>query len=301
MPREAAVQSMLEYTVQFESLLYEFLGKDYGGVCPDRAPYPRGASLIEDGHFIPFRLAGSTLYQEAKMKLSEIDAVASNVFAATPGKNSFDWIRQAVEWIDSLNQSFSRSASGKFTLELEEANNLLTSAEAVFLDVSDDLKQTLGQHGILISANKEGKLTVKSKKKGAQYATGTTIIRWCPILFDALKSDWSRCQRWSEKFRSLAQDYKTFQDTYGGDVTEESVMKCHVFLQVGLVAGKDIPLLYCFSIVFSHPRVDCPISGDVRYAARSGMPCCCSPRFNGIIYKHLCELPGKLSKSALVA
>ena len=238
MPREAAVQSMLEYSVQFESLLHEFLGKDYGGKYADRAPYPRGASLIEDGHFIPFRLAGSLLYQEGKFKLSEIDRVANNVFAATPGKTSFDWIRKAVGWIDTLNGSFSRNSVGKLNLRLEEAEGLLATGEAVLFDVSDDLKQTLSQHGIFISANKEGKLTVKSKKKGAQYAVGTTIIRWCPILYDALKSDLARCQRWSEKFRSLAEEYKTFQETYGGDVTEESVIKCHIFLQVRLVSSE---------------------------------------------------------------
>ena len=246
MPREAAVQSMLEYTAQFESLLHGYLGKDYGGAYPDRAPFPRGASLVEDGYFIPFRLVGSRLYEEAKMKLSEIDRVVSNVFASTPGKKSFDWIRKAVEWIDSLNESFSKNSLGKLNLKMEDATNLLSTAETVLLDVSDDLRQTLSHHGILISANKEGKLTVKSKKKGAQYAIGTTIIRWCPILHDALKADLSRSQRWSEKFRSLAQEYKEFQDTYGGDVTDESVMRCHMFLQVSHGFCKAGPLTFVF-------------------------------------------------------
>jgi len=232
MPREAAVQSMLEYTEEFESRLFKFLGTDYEGDTPDRAPYPRGASLIEDGHFIPFRLTGSPLYQELKQEMREIASIVSNVFAETPGKAAFEWIVMAVRWIDSLNNSFSRDKSEKITLEEGVAQSLIKSGEEVFLDVPDDLKRTLSKHGIFISTQKTGKITVKSKKKGAQYAVGTTMIRWCPILFDALKSDFTRCNRWAANFQSLTEEYEVFQETYGGAVNEEAVMKCHMFLQV---------------------------------------------------------------------
>eukprot|EP00977_Amphora_coffeiformis_P005111 scaffold1071_cov166-Amphora_coffeaeformis.AAC.19 len=231
MPREAAVQSMLEYTEEFENRLFKFLGKDYEGDTPDRAPYPRGSSLIEDGHFIPFRLTGSSLYHELKREIAEIDSIVSNVLAETPGKAAFEWISKAVEWIDSLNTSFSRDKSGKISLEGDVAKTLISSGEEVLLDVPDDLRRTMSHHGIFISTQKTGKITVKSKKKGAQYAVGTTMIRWCPILFDALKADLNRCNRWEAKFRSLAEEYKTFQETYGDAVNEEAVMQCHMFFQ----------------------------------------------------------------------
>ena len=232
MPRETAVQSMLEYTEEFENRLFEFLGKDYEGDTLDRAPYPRGASLIEDGYFILLRLTGSPLYQELKKEIAEIASIVSNVLAETPGKVAFEWISKAVEWIDTLSTSFSRDKSGKITLEEDVAESLIKSGEDVLLNVPDDLRRTLSHHGIFISTHKTGKITVKSKKKGAQFAVGTTMIRWCPILFDALKSDSSRCNRWVAKFRSLTEEYKSFQETYGGTVNEEAVMQCHMFLQV---------------------------------------------------------------------
>ena len=232
MPREAAVQSMLEYTEEFEHRLFMFLGKDYEGDTPDRAPYPRGTSLIEDGHFIPFRLTGSPLYQELKREISEIASIVSNVLAETPGKSAFEWIWKAVEWIDSLNSSFSRNKSGRITLKEDVADSLVSSGEEVLLDVPEDLRRTMSQHGIFISTQKTGKLTVKSKKKGAQYAVGTTMIRWCPVLFDALKSDLSRCKRWVEKFRSLADDYNSYQELYGDATSQEAVMQWHMFQQV---------------------------------------------------------------------
>ena len=236
MPREAAMQSMLEHSVQFEIRLHQFLGKDYHGLAPDRAPYPRGTSLVEDGHFIPFRLTGSPLYLELKDEISRISVIASNVFAETPGKKTFDWIVQAVEWIDLLNESFSRNDSEKLSLGMKEAERLLTAGEVTLMDVSDDLKQTLSQHQIFISVSKEGKLTVKSKKKGAQHAVGTTMIRWCPILYDALKSDLSRSQQWASKFESLNQEYSFFESTKGEALTEDFLLKCHMFQQVCLSA-----------------------------------------------------------------
>lgn len=177
MPREAAVHSMLEYTAKFESMLHEFFGKDYEGDSPDRAPYPRGISLVEEDHFIIFRLIGSPLFREMKIKVSEINVLADNVFAETPGKATFDWVVKAVEWIESVGASFSRDKSGRLTLKTDKAEDLVNTGEAVLLDVPDDLRRTLSLHGIIISTNKEGKLTVKSKKKGAQYAVGATIIR----------------------------------------------------------------------------------------------------------------------------
>lgn len=231
MPREAAVQSMLEYTAKFENMLHEFFGKDFEGDSADRAPYPRGASLVENGHFIIFRLIRGPLFGELKRIISEMSVLAENVLAETPGKATFDWVVKAVEWIESVGASFSRDKSGRLTLKVDIAETLVHTGESVLLDVPDDLKRTLSQHGIFVSTNKERKLTVKSLKKGAQYAVGATIIRWCPVLFDALKADLSRTQQWSDKFRNLADEYRLFQETDGDTEDEESVIKCHMYQQ----------------------------------------------------------------------
>jgi hypothetical protein len=229
MPREAAVQSMLEYSTDFESSLYEFLGQDYDGEWPDRAPYPQGYSLVEDGDFVVFRLTGSPLFQELKKKVSAISTVASNVLAETPGKATFEWISKAVEWIESVSGSFSQNTSGQLTLQGDLAEQLFHDGEAVLLDVPDDLRKTLSQHGISVSTNKEGKLTVKSKKKGAQYAVGATIIRWAPIILDALKSDLLRSRSWVERLKSYSSDYRRYCEEYGHVFTDEATLGAHFF------------------------------------------------------------------------
>jgi hypothetical protein len=229
MPREAAVQSMLEYSTDFESSLYEFLGQDYDGEWPDRAPYPQGYSLVEDGDFVVFRLTGSPLFQELKKKVSAISTVASNVLAETPGKATFEWISKAVEWIESVSGSFSQNTSGQLTLQGDLAEQLFHDGEAVLLDVPDDLRKTLSQHGISVSTNKEGKLTVKSKKKGAQYAVGATIIRWAPIILDALKSDLLRSRSWVERLESYSSDYRRYCEEYGHVFTDKATLGAHFF------------------------------------------------------------------------
>ena len=87
---------------------------------------------------------------------------------------------------------------------------LLEEGEAILLDVPDDLRRTLSQHRIFVSTNKDGKLTVKSKKGGAHHAVGTVAIRWCPFLFDSLKADLLRVEEWEQKVGHLSAQFLAF-------------------------------------------------------------------------------------------
>ena len=219
---------MMKHTIQFESELYQFLGEDFDGA--DRAPYPRGSSLVEDGRLIIFRLTGSPLYASLKDEVLHIESIASRVFAETPGMRTFDWVKNTIDWIDALASSFTANSTDKLVLRAEQARQLVEMGENILLDVPDGLKQTLSLHGIFVSTNKDGKLTVKSLKKGAQYAVGTTIIRWCPILYDSLRSDLSAFDVWMEKFQSLVDECSAIDKSQQHET--ESIVKYHMLFQV---------------------------------------------------------------------
>jgi len=241
MPREKAVRSMLENTEQFESLLSNFLGKDYDGPSPDFASYPQTGSLVDhDGAFLLFRLTGSPLYANLKISISKISEVADKVFAATPGKEAFDWISRAVGWIDEIQSSVTKldcpcATPGMTVTRLfipgQDAQRLLSQGEEILLNFPDDLRHTLSTYGIYVSTNKEGKLTVKSKKGGAHHAVGVTAIRWCPVLFDSMKADVGRLKEWEKWVGEISVSLISFKEQLakGSAMSEETLLRHHAF------------------------------------------------------------------------
>jgi hypothetical protein len=220
MPREEAVRRMLEKTKKFEVQLHEFLGKDYEGADLDRSPYPEVGSLVaDDGTFLLYRLTGSPLFHSLKSRIASIAEIADDVFADTPGKATFDWICQAVSWIESLHSAVTRDdlqvgefIDSRLVIPGAVARKLLLEGEAILLDVPEDLRKTLIQHRIFVSTNQGGNLTVKTTKGGAHHAAGVTVIRWCPFLFDSLKADVSRLDEWDNRIRKVSADFISFNE-----------------------------------------------------------------------------------------
>jgi hypothetical protein len=212
MPREKGIRNLVENTEKFEVKLHKFLGQDYDGDDPDRVAIPEGESLVgKDGTFLLFRLTGSPLFQKLKTSLVSISEVADDVFAATPGKAAFDWIRQAVDWIESIQSSVTVDTTPfglqRLAVPSALAKKLLQRGEEILLNMPDDLRQTMSHHKIHVSSNKDGKLTVKSNKGGAHHAVGATALRWCPFLFDALKQDVTRLSDWEISVKKVSEDF----------------------------------------------------------------------------------------------
>lgn len=220
MPRERAVRNMLENTKKFDVELHDFLGKDYDGEDADRAAYPVAGSLVgSDGSFLLYRLTGSPLFSTLKREIFRIEEISNDVFAHTPGKATFDWIRNAVRWIEALNLAVlsvneMTYAAGRYVQRLmipaREAKRLLDEGESIFLEVPDDLRKTLSKYKIFISTNREGRLTVRSKKGGAHHAIGVTAVCWCPFLFHSLRSDVAKHDTWIDRTRDVAQSFTSF-------------------------------------------------------------------------------------------
>lgn len=186
--------------------------------------------MDDDGSFIVLRLTGSALYDELKTSLQKITSVADDVLADTPGKTTFDWICKAVQWIEELNTSIdfnNKSSQGQLSIQKKAVAELLSMADGMLLDVPDDLRKLLSLHGIFISTNKEGRLTVKTKKGGAQHSVGTTAIRWIPILFQALKDDANRTDEWEGNVDVFLDRYSRFTAAPSSKPERSVVLQCH--------------------------------------------------------------------------
>lgn len=219
MPRESAVRTILEKSKEFDIKLHAFLRQDFDGKNADRAAYPGSRSLVgKRGEFVLFRLTGSELFESVRRAMEELAAISENVFAETPEKITFEWIQRAVTWIDELNEAatdespFGNDTNGIFTIPEEKARILMKRGRIIFPDIPKDLKSTLSQHGIFVSANKVGQtLNVSLKKDGAHHSVGGTVIRWCPILLKCLSNDMLRMEEWQKELRVLIEDFSVFQ------------------------------------------------------------------------------------------
>lgn len=240
MPRERAVTIILERAKLFETHLHAFLGKDYNGLNADRAPYPDTRSLIgKSGEFLLYRLTGSPLYDSLLSSMDSIATIAQDVLADTPGKAAFEWIRQAVAWIDSLRAAVTLKACSpgssinRLVVTESDARSILDHGRSFFLDVPDDLRKTLSTHRILVSSTKVGeKLKVVIKKGGAHHSVGGTAVRWCPVLFDSLREDMSRLHGWMDQVEKARSCFTELSADREGSLDEddEALTKLHELL-----------------------------------------------------------------------
>lgn len=229
MPREKAVRDILESSKEFEIQLHNFLGQDYDGTDSDRAKYPKSDSLVgNEGEFILYRLTGSPLFVELQSKIHNLSQIAENVLAETPGKATFEWIMGAVTWIQDLaaavtTESPFRETSGKIlVIPQQEGNELVSQGESIFLNVPDDLKSTLSKHGIFVTTNQQEKtMKVTVKKDGSHHSCGATVIRWCPILFECLKTDVKLSTNWIIKLKAVINQFQAYHRANCKNQSEE--------------------------------------------------------------------------------
>jgi hypothetical protein len=250
MPREKALKTMIQNSRQFETQLREFLARDYHGTNQDKSPFPTGRSLVgEKGQFILYRLTMSPLFDVMLSSMKNLSQISDNVFAVTPGKAAFDWMASAVAWIERLHHAvvteapFTHTAQKLLVIPTKTAKELCILGEDIFLQTTEGMRQTLSNHGIYVSTSAQKKrLTVTLKKDGAHHSVGGIVMRWCPILFDALRADLVKTEHWESKMQLLVTNFEKFNASVGGDqaLDEETVYRFYQYrekLRRGLDEG----------------------------------------------------------------
>jgi hypothetical protein len=218
MPRHKAVKAMVDAKKEFEIQLESFLAQDFDG-NQDNAPLPKGDSLVgRNGQFILYRLTGSSLFSMMQTSVQSLATIGDNVFAVTPGKAAFDWMRSAVAWIEELQDAvisqskFTNANEKLLVIPTKDAKQLCKSGGNIFLQANKDVTQTLSNHGIYVSVNSiKKRLNVRLKKDGAHHSVGGIIIRWCPILFNALRADVTKLESWEDGLQKVVDNFNAFE------------------------------------------------------------------------------------------
>ena len=229
MPREDAVQRVLDRAREFEESLAGLLGVDFEGNSADKTAYPESDSLVaKNGDFLLYRLTGSTLFAALKTSLEKMSPIAADVLADTPGKSAFDWIVKAVAWIDDLSKavddisSFKSAGSKKLVIPSSDAKRLLDRGHDLFIEFTDDLRRTLAVHKISLSTNKQTeRLTVVIGKGGALHSVGGTAIKWCPLLLEWLKADVERQRDWESRAIGTGRSFHEMTSKYNALAAED--------------------------------------------------------------------------------
>ena len=251
MPRHKAVKAMVDAKREFETQLEYFLSQDFDG-NQDNAPLPKGDSLVgRNGQFILYRLTGSSLFSMMQTSIQSLGVIGDNVFAETRGKATFDWMRSAVTWIKELVDAV--EAQSKLTdnnekllvIPLKDATRLCKSGETIFLQTtSKDVTKTLSNHGIYVSVNSiKKRLNVRLKKDGAHHSVGGIIIRWCPILFDALRADVAKLELWENGLKKVVDDFNAFAaQTSSANASQANLFQWYCYfmdIQTALEEGQN--------------------------------------------------------------
>ena len=251
MPRHKAVKAMVDAKKEFEIQLESFLAQDFNG-NQDNAPLPKGGSLVgRNGQFILYRLTGSSLFSMMQTSVQSLATIGDNVFAETRGKAAFDWMRSAVTWIEELEDAV--VTQSKFTdpnekllvIPLKDAKELCKSGENIFLQTTNrDVTQTFSNHGIYVSVNSiKKRLNVRLKKDGAHHSVGGIIIRWCPILFDALRADVGKVELWESGLKKVVGKVKAFVARSSGAIVGDDNLyqyfRYYMEVQTALAEGQN--------------------------------------------------------------
>jgi hypothetical protein len=176
---------MIHNSTQFEIELAKFLAHDFEGSNQDKAPFPKGHSLVgNNGQFILYRLTCSPLFAMMQSSMKSLSQIGDNVFAETPGKAAFDWMRFAVAWIERLHEAVTQESHFTHTHEkllvipAKDAIELRSMGEDIFLQTTEDMRQTLSNHGIYVSTSvMKKRLKVTLKKDGSHHSVGGTVLR----------------------------------------------------------------------------------------------------------------------------
>ena len=65
-------------------------------------------------------------------------------------------------------------------------------------------------------------MNVRLKKDGAHHSVGGIIIRWCPILFDALRADVAELEKWESGLNKVVDDFNVFAARASSSIASEA-------------------------------------------------------------------------------
>jgi len=206
MKEEIAIQESYRRTVELKQKMHEIFGIDHVGNDVDRTTLPDHDSLLGvDGTFYFKRLTGSPEFHKLRDIMNAAASSAEDLPVKTLEKITYDWICEALNWIDKVSNSLrdpinEQSPFEKIYLSSKDAEELVNDSTSLFFDgLTDDIKKYLSAHKVSISPRSgSGRVHVKNNKGGSIHSIGGTVLRWIAFMCNALKQDYTVSSQWTK-------------------------------------------------------------------------------------------------------
>lgn len=213
MPHEQFVQETFIAARHLKDNLESKLFSDgYNGADVHKDKFPSEKSLVAlNGDFLLYRLTGSEIYFELQQAMRGLKIFSDELKITTAEKTTYLWILDIYEWVEALNAAVGCSCgSMQLVINTENARRLLERGYEVFYSAADEVKDTLALNQISIRASAE-KYSIVVMKGGATNSPGGTLLRWAALLFESLKADVEREDRWRENSEKAINSFAYYE------------------------------------------------------------------------------------------
>lgn len=219
MPELDTVQKFTEIAREVQSRLKkELFAEEYiGAIDVNQAHLPERKSLIaSNGDFILLRFTGSEMYDLLRQTLNSIDETATDMPLMTTEKATLKWMVRVFDWVGSIN--LVENILGQLVINADQAFEVLEQGHSIFYTVMDEVRTYLrGEHvGIEIFPHGLKVSTIADDLD----SLGIGLLRWASFLFECLKSDVEKEDKWKDHSLGAIKSFLTFEsESIGGTLT----------------------------------------------------------------------------------
>jgi len=207
----------------------QLFGDEYKGIIDvHNGKLPEGKSLIADNNdLILYRFTGSDMYAALRLALSSTHELAAQLPVMTPEKSTLEWMAKIFNWVGSIQNSGYYNSDEKLVIKIDHALEILEQGHHLFYTVPHEVQLYLRDAfvGLHIFPERFG----VTELMGGKYTLGIGLLEWSAILFESLKSDVDKEDKWKENSLGAINSFTSFEQeartNLGGGATFRDATK----------------------------------------------------------------------------
>lgn len=195
----------------------ELFSDEYmGSTDVSQARLPNRRSLIENnGDFILHRFTGSDMYGAIRQTLLSIHETAAQLHVRTPEKATLEWMVSIFNWVESIHPV--EDSRHQLVIKIEHGLGMLEKGHVIFYSVLDEVQSYL--RGANVGLQVLPQCFEVVLMGDGTFTLGIGFLRWAALLFECLKSDVNKEDRWKERVFELTDRFHKFEsESMGGSL-----------------------------------------------------------------------------------
>lgn len=218
-PDLESVRNVTELACKVKSRIQKELFADeyIGAVDVNQAHLPDKKSLIaSNGDFVLLRFTGSEMFQLLQQTLNSIDKTAAELPVMTTDKATLKWMVRVFDWVGSIR--LVENFHGQLVINADHAFELLEQGHSIFYSILDEVQTYLREEHVGLEVFPHG-FNVSTMTDDLD-SLGMGLLRWASFLFESLKSDVDKEDKWKDHSLGAVQLFLKFEsDSIGGSTT----------------------------------------------------------------------------------